>query len=210
MDHTRQTVRKSHKGSRQQKDEVILVQTHLRGAVSVESKLRQLDDYCHLPRGTERSAVVSPEYRADSSLRLWTPWIHSQDSHMKNNWFVFVSSIEGLRWHFLIKACVVKSFFKKVHLAACVQQLLTHHSAYKRSRAFRICPRWWRRSTRPRLLPWCSGPRSWQTDEGGAADPKGRFWSMRLSGWLKRKRKFISIATRSVIFFKYHTNSWLY
>ncbi len=33
MDHTQQTVRESSKGSSQQKDEVILIQTHLRGTV---------------------------------------------------------------------------------------------------------------------------------------------------------------------------------
>lgn len=37
-DNTKQTVRESNKGSSQQKDEVIFIQTHLRGTVSAENK----------------------------------------------------------------------------------------------------------------------------------------------------------------------------
>lgn len=43
VNHTQQTVRETNEGSSQQKDEVILIQTHLRGTVGVEIQLRQLD-----------------------------------------------------------------------------------------------------------------------------------------------------------------------
>lgn len=43
VDHTQQTVRESNEGSSQQKEEVILVQTHPSGTFSAENKLGKLD-----------------------------------------------------------------------------------------------------------------------------------------------------------------------
>lgn len=43
VDHTQQTVRESNKGSRQQKDEMVLIQTHLRMTVRVKNTIWQLD-----------------------------------------------------------------------------------------------------------------------------------------------------------------------
>lgn len=43
VDHAQQTVRESNKGSTQQEDEVMLIQTHLSRTITAENKLSQSD-----------------------------------------------------------------------------------------------------------------------------------------------------------------------